>query len=243
MNQARSKLEKIKLWLEVFALSFGILAGVTASIVGVIAWTESREANRLNVDTQQGTDDTKLYEFLLADPSLSGLFVEFKSETNALTAADKKVWLLISTNNDEFSMFCKAATNPIPWRTVQELNDYLWDGKNFYDEKQIRLRKAYNLMEWISTQAEYAFEAQRRNLLAKSDFQSWMAWVDLVATHPLFLASLQDEHDYDFPSKEYCAFVRQRILAQPQGRELLANIYSNMLDPAWIDSAGCATPH
>jgi hypothetical protein len=243
MNQAHSKLERVRLWLEVFALGFGILAGIAGSIIGLVAWTESREANRLNIDTQQGTEDTKLYEFLLADPSLSGLFVEFKSETNVLTVANKKILLLLSTNNAEFSMFCEKATNPVPWKTVQELNDYLWNGKDFYDEKQIRLRKAYNLMEWISGQAEYAFEANRRGQLAKGDFQSWIAWIDLLATHPLFLASLQDEHDYDFPSKGYCAFLRQRVLAQPQGRELLANIYSNMLDSAWIDSVGCATPH
>jgi hypothetical protein len=241
MNQPHHKLEKVKLWLEVFALGFGILAGIAGSIIGLIAWTESREANRLNIDMQQGADDSKLYEFLLADPSLSGLFVEFKGETNILVTANKKIWLLVSTNNDEFSMFCNAATNPVPWRTVQELNDYLWDGRNFYDERQIRLRKAYNLMEWISGQAEYAFEAYRKGLLPKDDFQSWMAWIDLLVTHPLFLASLQDEHDYDFPSKEYCAFLRQRILDQPQGRELLSGIYRNMLDSAWTNSIGCAT--
>lgn len=242
MNHAPSQLEKIKLWLEVFALGFGILAGVAGSIIGVIVWTESRVANRLNIDTQQGTEETKLYEFLLADPSLSGLFAEFKGETNALSVAKKKILLLISTNDVEFSMLCKEPTNPVPWETVQELYDHLWAGEGFYDEKRVRLRKAYNVMEWISGQVEYAFEADRRGRLAKDDFQSWVAYVDLLGTHPLFLASLQDEHDYDSPSKEYCVFLKQRILAQPHGRELLANIYSNMLDSAWVNSIGCETP-
>jgi hypothetical protein len=98
-------------------------------------------------------------------------------------------------------------------------------------------------MEWISGQVEYAFEANRRGQLTKGDFQSWVGYVDLLGTHPLFLVSLQDEHDYDSPSKEYCAFLQQRILAQPHGRELLANIYSNMLDSAWVNSIGCKTPH
>ena len=243
MNQARSKLEKIKLWLEVFALGFGMLAGIVGSIIGIIAWTESREANRLNVDTQQGTEDTKLYEFLLTDPSLSGLFTDFKGETSALSVAKKKILLLISTNDAEFSKLCKEPTNPVPWETVQELYDVIWTGEGFYDEKRVRLRKAYNLMEWISGQVEYAFEANRRGRLAKGDFQSWSAYVDLLCTHPLFLASIQDEHDFDFPSKEYCAFLQQRIFAQPHSRELLVNIYSNMLDSVWINSIGRATPH
>jgi len=241
MNQTSSQLEKIKLRLEVFALGFGILAGIAGSVIGIIAWTESREANRLNVDTQQGTEETKLYEFLLADPSLSGLFVEFKDETNVLSVAKEKILLLISTNDAEFSILCKEPTNPIPWQTVQELYDHLWAGKGFYEEKRVRLRKAYNVMEWISGQVEYAFEANRHGQLAKGDFQSWVAYVDLLGTHPLFLASLQDEHDHDSPSKEYCAFLRQRILAQPHSRELLANIYSNMLDSGWINSVGHVT--
>ena len=243
MNQSRSKLERVKLGLEIFALGFGILVGMAGSIIGIIAWTESREANRLNVDTQQGTEDAKLYEFLLADPSLSGLFVEFKGETNASAVAKRKILLLISTNNIEYSRLCQEPVSPIPWETVQQLHAQLWTDDGFYDEERVRLRKAYNVMEWISGQVEYAFEANRRGQLAKGDFQSWVGYVDLLGTHPLFLVSLQDEHDFEMPSKEYCEFLRQRILAQPEGRELLANIYSNMLDSAWIDSIGCATPH
>ena len=54
MRQPDSKLEKIKLRLEMLALVVGILVGLGGSVVGLIAWTESRSLNRLNVDLQQG---------------------------------------------------------------------------------------------------------------------------------------------------------------------------------------------
>ena len=236
MNQTRSRLEKVKLWLEVFALGFGILAGIAGSIVGIVAWTESRAANRLNVDTQQGTEETQFYGFLLNDPSLSGLFADFPDETNVLTVAHQKILLLISTNTDEFSRLCTEQTNSMPWKTIQDLNGYLWKGNGFYNNKRVRLRKAYFLMEWLYDQIEYSFDANRKGQLSDDDFQGWVGYLDEFCTHPLFLAALQDEHDNDYPSKQYCAFVQQRILAQPQGRELLSNIYSNMLDSAWINS-------
>ena len=53
------------------ALAVGILVGIGGSVVGLIAWTESRNLNRLNVDLQQDNDETKLNEFLLNNPSLS----------------------------------------------------------------------------------------------------------------------------------------------------------------------------
>ena len=53
MSQAHSQLEKVKLRLEIFALGVGILVGIGGSVVGLIAWNESRNTNRLNVDTQQ----------------------------------------------------------------------------------------------------------------------------------------------------------------------------------------------
>ena len=243
MNYERSKLEGLKLLLEIIALSFGIILGITGSIIGMIAWSESREANRLNIDSKQGAEDTKFYELLLADPALSGLFVDFRGETNTMSVARKKILLLISTNNDEFLMLCGEQTDPVPWQTVQDLNDYVWAGAGFYDERRVRLRKAYNLMEWVSAQAEYDFEANRRVPMTKGDILSWVSYIDLLASHPLFLASLQDQHDHNSTSKEYCAFVRERILSQAGGRELLMNVYSNMLDPAWADAIGDTMPH
>ena len=236
MNQVHSKLEKVKLRLEIFALGVGILVGIGGSVVGLIAWTESRNANRLNVDTQQDADETKLNELLLdkENSSLSGLWAQFQNETNALVVAQKKILLLMSTNENDFAGLCEQ-TNPVPLK-VQELNSYIWDGSRFYDERRVRLRKAYNLTEWIYDQIEYSFDANQRGQMNKGDFSGWVGYLDGLCTHPLFLAALQDDHDNGYPSKEYCAFVRQRILAQPQGREILKGIYSNVLDSAWINS-------
>jgi hypothetical protein len=238
MNQPHSKLERVKLWLDIFALGFGIIVGIGGSVVGLIAWTESRNANRLNVDTQQDSDEIKLTEFLVADPELSTLWAKFQNETNALVAAHAKILLIMSTNDNDFTNLYKQ-TDPVP-RTVQELNEYIWDGCGFYEDKRIRLRKAYNLMEWIYDQIEYSFDANKRKQLDDVDLKSWSGYLDSLCTHPLFLAVLQDDHDNSFPSKEYCSFVRQRILAQPQGREIISGVYSNMLDSTWINSIGCA---
>jgi hypothetical protein len=244
MSQAHSKLEKVKLRLEIFALGVGILVGIGGSVVGLVAWTESRNANRLNVDTQQEVDETKLYEFLLDkdNSSLSGLWAKFPNETNALVVAQKKILLLISTNESDFADLC-GQINPMPL-TAQGLNDYIWNGGHFYDDRRIRLRKAYNVMGWIYDQIEYSFDANQRGQLNKGDFSGWVGYLDELCTHPLFLAVLQDDYDKGLPSKEYCeycVFVRQRILAQPQGREILTGIYSNVLDSAWLNSIGSTT--
>ena len=238
MSQKHSKLEKVKLWLDVFALGVGIFVGIGGSVVGLIAWNESRSANRLNVDTQQDADETKLNEFLLDkdNSSLSGLWAKFQDETNALVVAQKKILLLISTDENDFAGLCEQS-NPVPL-TVQELNSYIWDGSRFYNDRRVRLRKAYNLTEWIYDQIEYSFDANQRGQMNKGDFSGWIGYLDGLCTHPLFLAALQDDHDNGFPSKKYCAFVRQRILAQPQGREILIGVYSNVLDSAWVDSIG-----
>jgi len=235
MNQAHSKLEKVRLWLEVFALGFGILAGIVGSIIGLVAWTESRSANRLNVDTQQDVDESKLNEFLQADPFLSGLWAEFRDETNVQAVAQKKILLLVSTNNAEFHKLYDEKRDSVPWK-IQELDAYLWDGNYFYDDKRVRLRKAYNIMDWIYDQIEYSFDAHKKGQLSGEDFQGWVGYLDDLCTHPLFLVSLQDDHDNGFISRDYCAFVRERILKQPQGREFLSLVYSNMLDPAWTNS-------
>jgi hypothetical protein len=238
MSQARSKLEKVKLWLDVFALGVGILVGIGGSVVGLIAWTESRNANRLNVDTQQDADETKLNEFLLDkdNSALSGLWTIFPNETNALVIAQKQILLLISTNESDFADLC-GQTNLVPLN-IRELNNYIWDGSHFYDDRRVHLRKAYNLMEWIYDQIEYSFDANQRGQMNKGDFSGWVGYVDGLCTHPLFLAALQDDHDNGYPSKEYCAFVRQRILAKSQGREILSGLYSNVLDSAWVNSIG-----
>jgi hypothetical protein len=251
MSQPQTKLEKVKLWFEIFALAVGIFVGIGGSIVGLIAWNESRSANRLNVDTQQGTEEAQLYGFLLKDPSLSGLFADFSDETNVLTVAHQKIYLLISTNNEEYLKLCSKQTDPMPWKTVQDLNGYLWNsvgsnsGKDngFYDDKRVRLRKAYYVVEWMYDQIEYSFDANRKGQLSDDDFQGWVGYLDELCTHPLFLAALQDEHDNDYPSKQYCVFVQKRILAQPEGHELLSNIYSNMLDPVWTNSIERANLH
>jgi hypothetical protein len=244
MNQPHSTLEKMKLRLEIFALGVGILVGIGGSVVGLIAWVESRNANRLNVDTQQENDETKLNEFLLNNPSLSGLWAKFPNETNMLEVTRKKVLLLASADEDGYSKLCREQTglNLTPL-TVQTLNEYIWDGNGFYDAKRVQLRKAYNVMEWISEQIEYSFEANQRKQLNEGDFQGWVSYLDGLCTHPLFLAVLQDEHDKNFPSREYCAFVRQRVLAQPQGREILSLVYTNMLDSSWADSIGSEARH
>jgi hypothetical protein len=241
MSQAHSKLEKVKLRLEILALGVGIFVGIGGSVVGLIAWTESRNANRLNVDMQQDADETKLDEFLLDkdNSSLSGLWAKFPNETNALVVAQKQILLLISTDGNDFANLC-SQTNLIPL-TAQGLDDYVWDGGHFYDDRRVRLRKAYNVMEWIYDQIEYSFDANKRGQLNKGDFQDWTGYLDELCTHPLFLAVLQDDHDNDFPSKEYCELIRQRILDQPRGREILTGIYSNMLESTWIDSIGCGT--
>ena len=203
MSQARSKLEKVKLWLDVFALGVGILVGIGGSVVGLIAWTESRNANRLNVDTQQDADETKLDEFLLDkdNSSLSGLWAKFQNETNTLVVAQKQILLLISTNESDFANLC-GQTNSIPL-TVQGLNDYIWDGGHFYDDRRVRLRKAYNVVEWIYDQIQYSFDANKKGQLTKDDFEGWIGCLDGLCTHPLFLAALQDDHDNSFPSEEY----------------------------------------
>jgi hypothetical protein len=241
MNQVYSELERIKLRLEILALGVGILVGIGGSVVGLIAWTESRNANRLNVDTQQESDESKLYEFLLdkENSSLSGLWAMFPDETNALVVAQKKVLLLVSTNESDFAYLC-GQTNLMSL-TAQGLNDYIWNGQHFYDNRRIRLRKAYNVMQWIYDQIEYSFDANQRGQLNKGDFSGWVGYLDELCTHPLFLAVLQDDHDNGLPSKEYCAFVRHTILAQPHGREILMGIYSNALDSAWITSISGTT--
>jgi hypothetical protein len=239
MSQTHSKLEKVKLRMEIFALAVGILVGIGGSIVGIIAWTESCNLNRLNVDLQQDNDETKLNEFLLNNPSLSGLWAKFPNETNLLEIARKKILLLASADQDEYAKLCNEhADLGLRPLTVQSLNAYIWDGNGFYDEKRVSLRKACNVMRWISEQVEYSFEANRRKLLNDGDFQGWVSYLDGLCTHPLFLAVLQDEHDSNFPSKDYCVFVKQRVFAQPQGREILSLVYTNMLDSRWSDSVG-----
>src|ERR1017187_2875469 len=108
MSQAHSKLEKVKLRLEIFALGIGILVGIGGSVVGLVAWTESRNANRLNVDTQQEADEIKVNEFLLDKENslFSGLWAKFPDETNALAVAQKKILLLISTDENDFAGLC-----------------------------------------------------------------------------------------------------------------------------------------
>jgi len=240
MSQAHSKLEKVKLRLEIFALGVGILVGIGGSVVGLIAWTESRNANRLNVDTQQDADEIKHDEFLLDkdNSALSGLWAIFPNETNALVIAQKQILLLISTNESDFAGLC-GQTNLVPLN-IRELNNYIWDGSHFYDDRRVRLRRAYNFMELIYDQMEYSFDANKRGQLNKGDFQGWTGFLDVLCTHPLFFAVLQDEYENGFPSKEYCVFVRQRILAQPQGREIIMGVYSNMLDSTWESSIGSA---
>ena len=240
MKPTPSRLERIKLRLETLALAVGILVGIGGSVVGIIAWTESRNLNRLNVDLQQDNDQVKLNEFLLNNPSLSGLWAKFPGETNVLEVARKKILLLASTDQDEYAKLCNGhADLGLTPLTVQKLNDYIWSGNGFYDEKRVNLRKACNVMRWVSEQVEYAFEANRRNQLNDGDFQGWVSYLDGFCTHPLFLAVLQDEQDSNFPSRDYCVFVQQRVFAQPQGREILSQIYTNMLDPHWADSVGC----
>jgi hypothetical protein len=243
MSQAHSKLEKIKLRLEIFALGVGILVGIGGSVVGLIAWNESRNANRLNVDTQQDADEAKLNEFLQADPFISGLWAEFPNDTNVEFVAHEQISLLVSTNDKEFSILRTNGNNSFQWKTVQDLNSNLWSGDGFYDEKRIRLRKAYNVMDWIYDQIEYSFDAHKKGQLNQEDFQGWIGYLDGLCTHPLFLASPQDDHDNGFVSKEYCSFVLQRILVQPQGRELLSLVYSNMLDPSWTNSINSISRH
>ena len=243
-NQSHSTLEKLKPLLEIFALVVGIFVGIGGSTVGLIAWVESRNANRLNVDTQQDNDEIKLNEFLLNNPSLCGLWAKFPNETNALEVAQKKILLLASADEDEYSKLCREQANPdLTPLTVQKLYAYVWDGNSFYDARRVRLRKAYNVMKWISEQIEYSFEANQRKQLNEGDFQGWVSYLDEICTHPLFLTVLQDEHDKNFPSQEYCAFVRQRVLAQPQGREILSLVYTNMLDSSWADSLGSEASH
>ncbi len=239
MRQPDSKLEKIKLRLEMLALVVGILVGLGGSVVGLIAWTESRSLNRLNVDLQQDNDEIKLNDFLVNEPSLSALWAKFPGETNVQEVARKKILLVASANENEYSRLCAdSASLDLTPLTVQRLNDSIWAGNNFYDEKRIRLRRAYNVMRWISEQIEYAFDANQRKLLNSGDFQSWISKLDELCTHPLFLAVIQNEHDSNFPSPSYCDFVKQRILAQRQGPEILSLLYSNMLDASWANTVG-----
>ena len=106
MKHTSSKLERVKLRLEMLALAVGILVGIGGSVVGLIAWTESRNLNRLNVDLQQDNDETKLNEFLLNNPSLSGLWARFPNETNVPEVALKKILLLASADQDEYAKLC-----------------------------------------------------------------------------------------------------------------------------------------
>ena len=153
-----------------------------------------------------------------------------------MVVAQKKILLLISTNENDFANLC-GQTNPVPL-TIRELNNYIWDGSRFYDDRRVRLRKAYNYMELIYGQMEYSFDANKRGQLNKGNFQGWTGLLDVLCTHPLFLAVLQDEYENGFSSKEYCVFVRQRILGQPQGHEILTGVYSNVLDLTWVNSVG-----
>ena len=167
------------------------------------------------------------------------MWARFPNDTNVPEVALKKILLLASADQDEYAKLCnEQADLGLAPLTVQKLNDYIWNGNGFYDEKRIRLRKACNVMRWVSEQIEYAFDANRRKQLNAGDFQGWVSYLDGLCTHPLFLAVLQDEQDSNFPSKDYCAFVQQRVLAQPQGREILSLIYTNMLDSRWADSVG-----
>ena len=95
-----------------------------------------------------------------------------------------------------------------------------------------------NPMELIYDQMEYSFDANKRGQLSKGEFQGWTGFLDVLCTHTLFLAVMQDEYENGFPSKEYCVFLRQRILAQPQGHEILTGVYSNVLDSTWVNSVG-----
>ena len=244
MRQPDSKLDKIKLRLDMLALVVGILVGLGGSVVGLIAWTERRSLNRLNVDLQQDNDEIKLNEFLVNESSLSALWAKFPGETNVLEVARKKILLVASANENEYARLCadSAGLNLAPL-TVQQLNDCIWARNNFYDETRIRLRRAYNVTRWISEQIEYAFDANQRMLLNSGDFQNWISKLDELCTHPLFLAVIQNEHDSNFPSPSYCDFVKQRILVQRQGPEILSLLYSNMLDAGWANTVGIQAQH
>lgn len=208
-------------WAMVILMLAGALIGY---------WTYHIYRKQLEVQMFKGlTDqDQAILEKNRQKSHLEAFYVELPKGMDPLERADRRIRLIV----DEERL-------GRPWRDIADLACLLFEEEDFHSPAKARLRATYGAAEDMLYLLSNVFNAYSAELLAKEDYQTWVAYLPEVGDHPLFLTAVFYWHDANYLSTELAAELRDRLCRpNTHTRATIEALFPEMIEANWPGRVG-----
>lgn len=233
----------VKTWIELIAHLAIAISTVAGAVVGVMAYAEYRKtnnlaegSNRIAVYSQLNDKDKAIAAVALDKdkPHMDAIWVELPTTLKGKQRADAQLEAIITAGT-------KAKRTPaqLPkWATIEELNTVLYSKSAFRSADMQKLRDVFILSELILYTVNDAYQAAHEKMITPEQRDTFVAYLDDIGAHPLILCSIWYGHQGGFITKDFAAFIQQRLLKNAQVKQLAMQVYPELLADSWPKTVG-----
>ncbi|MFH1061236.1 MAG: hypothetical protein V1797_21435 [Pseudomonadota bacterium] len=185
---------------------------------------------KFQVARELGDRDNEIVEEIYRSSATSSFFAHYYPMTPR-ECAHKRI-----------HMICQDCCGVPDWNTIAELEAWLFDYREFSDKSKVELRKVFSLAQRILYLMVRAWSAKHEGLLDEDEYESWLTYIDIVGTHPLFLVAVYYWHDMGYLIPGLARDIRTRLLhgdkASFEEIEFIKIVYPEMVADDWVDKIG-----
>jgi hypothetical protein len=233
----------VKTWIELITNLVIAMSTAAGAVVGVMAYDEYRKANslaeganRIAVSSQLNDKDKAIAALALDKdkPHMDAIWVELPATLKGKQRADAQLEAIITAGQK-----AKIAPGRLPkWTTLEELNTVMYSESAFRSADMRKLREVYLLSELILYTVNDAYQAAQEKMITPEQRDTFAAYLDDIGEHPLILSSIWYGHQGGFITKDFAAFLQQRLLKNAQAKQLAMQVYPELLADSWPRTVG-----
>jgi hypothetical protein len=218
--------------IEIIGISIGIIAAICGTGIGILALREYKAINELTMIGQLQSVDREISMMIFNHPTMNAIWVVVPDTLHGKDRADALLKAFLICEKDKTQISGSA------WKTVRDLESILWSQDNIHNEGMRTLRKGYNSLESTLYLVCTAITARQRGQLRAEDEKTFVAYLNDIGAHPLFLHALWFGHKGGYFSAEVARCLQKKLLKNRETREMADSIYKELLDEDWPEKVG-----
>lgn len=218
------KESRLKDKIEIICILFGASAAVFGAVTGYWALNEYKTTNKITMSGQLQTVDREIASLTFSQPNLSALWTIVPDSLHGKDKADELLKAFLHDRKN------KIKISGSTWGHVRDLEAILWSKKNLHNKEMHGLRNGYTFAESILYLVCSAIDAGQRDQLSPEDVKTYVAYLNDVGAHPLFLHALWFGHRGGYFSPKVAEQLQKELLKNEEAKEMIGCIYIELLD-------------
>jgi hypothetical protein len=229
---------KVEITTEMISMSISILTFFVYVIGAIIAYkavtvykNQAGELNKqtaIQIDLSLRSAWNEISQLIVQYPYLVAFFADFpEDEEPSLKLAHQQINLFLETGTFE------------GWTTSEDLMIRLYEPTHDYHSvSKTKLRGAYHISEQLLYLLHDAYGAYKSKIITAENYETWIAFIDGIGFHPIFLSAVQFGHSGGYITKDFAKHLKERLLRSDTNRKAIEILYSDMLRDDWLERLG-----